>query len=117
MSLADAIRADREGRVEQAAILYEDALAAGEDALQAFLNLSILFWQSTDYGFSTAKGLTPGFVTRAGQRFPELLRDAGRKYPQSTEVRFWQKYIPWADLGQEFPQRSAGGSCSKIRPY
>lgn len=103
MSLADAIRADREGRLEEAATLYEAALAAGESTLQGFLNLALLYWQATDYGLSTAKGLNPSFVAQAGQRFRELLSEGGKAYPQSTEIRFWLKYIPWADLGQEFP--------------
>ncbi|WNG49632.1 hypothetical protein F0U60_40075 [Archangium minus] len=106
----EAIRLDREGRIEEAALLYEEALLAGERTLELFLNLVILYWQATDFGFSTHHRLGPGFVATAGKRFPSLLREAGRAYPGSTEVRFWQKYIPWADLGEYF----APEDCRKL---
>ncbi|PTL76852.1 hypothetical protein [Vitiosangium sp. GDMCC 1.1324] len=101
MNHFDAIRFDREGQIEAAARLYEGSLLVGERTLELFLNLAILYWQATEIGFSTRHGLGPGFVATASERFPVLLSEAGRAYPESTEVRFWQKYIPWADLGEE----------------
>jgi hypothetical protein len=103
MTLLEAIRADREGQIEKAAMLYEEALSAGERDPGAFLNLAILYWQATDYGFSTEKRLDPEFVVRAGTRLQELFRDASRAYPENAELEFWRKYIAWADLGEEFP--------------
>ena len=99
MSLSEAIHADREGRVEDAASLYESALASAEPNLTVFLNLSLLYWQSTDVGFATERRLSPEFVERAGKRFPELLHEMKRVFPSSTEARFWDRYIGWTDLG------------------
>lgn len=100
MSLEEAIGMDRLGRVEDAVALYEAALSEPVRPLDLYLNLAILYWQVTDYGYWTAKGLTPEFVARAGQRFGEVLTQAEAEYPESTEVRFWRKYIAWADLGE-----------------
>lgn len=103
MSLSDAIAADRAGNLDMAAAAYEAALAAGEKSLAGLLNLAMLYWQATDFGLSTARKLDPQFVNHAGRRFPLVLAEAQRAFPESTEVEFWKKYIPWADLGEEFP--------------
>ncbi|QSQ18776.1 hypothetical protein JY651_25800 [Pyxidicoccus parkwayensis] len=102
MSVVDAISLEREGRIEQASTLYEEALASGERTLQVFLNLAILYWQSTDPGLSSARGLSPRFVAKAGARIPTLLSDARSEFPHSAEVEFWRRYIAWADLGEPF---------------
>ena len=31
-----------------------------------------------------------------------MLAEARQLHPQSTEVRFWERYIAWADLGEPF---------------
>lgn len=102
MSLVDAIAADRAGRLEAAAAAYEAILAGDERSLVARLNLALLYWQATDFGLSTAHTLDPTFVAHAGERYPMLLVEAHQSFPESTEVQFWRKYIPWADLGEEF---------------
>jgi tetratricopeptide (TPR) repeat protein len=100
MSLSDARAADRAGELESAAARYEEALAAGDNALQLLLDLALLYWQSTDPGLAAAKDLDPDFLKRAGRRTPELLEEAARAFPGSTAVRFWKRYMAWADLGE-----------------
>jgi len=102
MRVLEALNADRAGELEAAAMLYEEVLAAGERPLQVLLNLSLLYWQSTDVGMAAAKKLPPVFLDLASRRFPELLDEAQVRFPQSTEVRFWRRYIAWADLGEPF---------------
>jgi hypothetical protein len=103
MSLAEAREAERQGRIEEAASLYEVALRTGPRALDALVNLAVLYWQATEYGYWVGMKLSRDFVRYAGLRFPEVLSEAAREYPGSTEVEFWQYYIPWADLGEPFP--------------
>ena len=102
MSFADALAADQAGDLEEAAAAYEDILVREGPNVRVLLNLVLLYWQSTDFGLSSAKQLTPTFVARAGQRVPTLLAEANRAFPKSTEVQFWKRYIQWADLGEEF---------------
>ena len=99
MSVDDAVAADREERIEEAAELYELAIAASAAPLSVLMNLAILYWQATDYGFSSGHHLAQQFVARAAIRFGELLNEGATRFPQNTEPRFWQKYIAWADLG------------------
>lgn len=100
MSCSDARAADRAGELESAAALYEEALAASDHSLKLFLDLALLYWQSTDPGLAAAKNLGPEFLTRAARRTPELLEEAARAFPGSTAVRFWKRYTGWADLGE-----------------
>ena len=100
MSLSEARAADRAGEVESAAARYEETLAAGDHSLHLLLDLALLYWQSTDPGLAAAKNLGPEFLNRAGRRTPELLEEAARAFPGSTAVRFWKRYIDWADLGE-----------------
>jgi hypothetical protein len=99
MSLSDARAADRAGELESAAARYEEVLATGERSVKLLLDLALLYWQSTDPGLAAAKNVGPDFLARAGRRTPELLEEAARAFPGSTAVRFWKRYIAWADLG------------------
>ena len=100
MTFDEALQAERDGHLVRAANHYERLLEKGTPPLRALLNLAVLYWQTTDYGYWTTKGLPQDFVAKAGQRFPEVLARAGDLYPESTEVKFWTKYIEWADLGE-----------------
>ncbi len=103
MTLAEALEADRAGDLVGAARLYEEVLAeSAAPPVEAFVNLAVLYWQSTDPGLAGAKKLSPDFFATAGRRFPELLAEAQRRFPTSTEPRFWSRYIAWADLGESF---------------
>lgn len=102
MTFEDAIAADRDGRLLDAAGLYEGLLASKLHSLEVFLNLVVLYWQITDFGFWTAKGLSEEFVKRAGNRLQDLLNKDFKKYQDSAEVTFWKRYILWTDLGEPF---------------
>lgn len=102
MTFADAIAADRDGRTQDAAVAYEDALAADPRDLTSLLNLAVLYWQATDYGTSATAHLGPDFVGHAGRRFRELLETARQQFPDRPEPLFWSKYIAWTDLGEPF---------------
>ena len=102
MTLIKALEADRQGQIEKAAIEYESALANDADDLVSTMNLMVLYWQSTDYGFSLAHQLLQPFIANAGTRLAELLKTAKQRFTERPEVRFWSKYIAWADLGDSF---------------
>ncbi len=103
MKLDSAILAEREGRLIEAADIYEKLLIKSSSHPDVFLNLLILYWQVTDYGFWTESRLPLSFVKRAGKRLGELLLDQEyEEFRGSSEATFWSKYIPWADWGKDF---------------
>jgi len=99
MSFSEALASDRVGELESAAALYETVLDEGDRSLRVILNLALLYWRATDFGLATHKRLSHAFFHRAFRRFPELLEEAQRRFPESTEVRFWSRYTAWTDLG------------------
>ena len=104
MTFADAVVADREGRMQAAADAYEEALLANPRDVSLVLDLAVLYWQATDFGISAAAHLSPEFVARAGTRFRELLDAALKEFGDRPEVLFWTHYIAWADLGEPFDE-------------
>lgn len=104
MTIEEALAADRRGDLKLAAAGYEEVVAGGQASLEVLLNLACLYWRATDPGMSGALKLSPGFIALAARRTPELLGEAQHRFPNSTEPRFWQRYIDWADLGEPFSE-------------
>ena len=102
MTLAEALVADRQGRTQDAATVYEAVLLSAPDDLTATMNLAVLYWQATDFGNSAAEHLPPEFVAHAGKRLRELVGAAQGRFPREPEVLFWSRYVAWADVGEPF---------------
>lgn len=96
----DAAAAEEKSDFVSAAELYEKAVVKGAP-LDTLINLAVLYWQATDYGFWTGHHLPREFVDRAGERMNEILDIAAQRFPGAPEVEFWKRYIAWADLGEE----------------
>lgn len=104
MTLEDAIAADRREELVSAAAGYEEALAGGQASLEVLLNLAVLYWDATDPGMAAGLKLSRSFLATAGERYLELLAEALRRFPMSTEARFWSRYIRWLDLDEPFSE-------------
>jgi len=121
MSLRDALHEDMDGDFVGAAECYEQAIQAGDAPLEAYLNLAVLYWQCTDYGFNAGHKLGAEFIGRAGERYPTLLQEADRRFPNHPEVMFWMLYCDFVTLGEppfveECERLVATGSASLV-PY
>jgi len=102
MTLEDAVAAERREDLKLAADIYENRLAEGNGSLDVILNLALLYWQVLDPGLQAAARWGPDFFDRADRRYLELLAEAERQYPNSTEARFWRRYIRGISLGEPF---------------
>ncbi len=100
MSLQDAVREDMNGSLVRAADGYEQIIQAECAPLGAYLNLAVLYWQCTDYGFNAGHALGLEFIHKAGERYQALLAEAGRCYPHHSEIRFWTLYCDYVTLGE-----------------
>lgn len=101
MSENDAIRLDREGKIEAAAAAYEALISSGDFSNTELVNLIVIYWQSTDYGFSLGKGLSSDFMAHAGERLNSFFRRIDKDRFPDASVAFWRRYIAWADYGSE----------------
>lgn len=101
MTFEDALSLDKQGDLAGASLAYEACLAEDPSRIGVLVNLIVLYWQATDFGFSTGHNLTADFVQRCSRRLEELLISQPKETEFSAEFMFWKKYIAWADLGEE----------------
>ena len=98
--LNEAVEKDEQGNLIEAIDLYERCLSCNEAApLDAYLNLVLIYWQMTDFGFNASRNLDPELVRKAGERYKFLLKGAAEAYPGNAEVRFWQLYCDHVSTG------------------
>ena len=103
--LSEAIRKEINGDFEGASKVYESAVCNKTTFWPAFVNLMVLYWQITDYGFWTDNNISKVFLKKAQERLEDLLEQA--KGSTESIARFWANYIEWVDVGQEFPSKLA----------
>jgi hypothetical protein len=99
MLRAYAMKADENGRFQEAAASYEAALLSDPTDLEATVNLAVLYWQVTGRGRAVPSSLPQAFLTHARERLQELLESASGRFADRAELRFWKKYINAADTG------------------
>jgi hypothetical protein len=97
---AYAVRADENGRIQEAAAGYEEALLSDPADLEATVNLTVLYWRATRRNTSGPAAVPAEFLLHASTRLQELLESAGRRFADSAEIRFWKKYIAAVDCGK-----------------
>lgn len=102
MTIEEALQADSKQYLEEAAATYEQVLAGESDNMTALLNLIVLYWRVTEFGFWTGMKLPPSFVRRSGVRLTDLLNVAAEQYPDNIQFRFWEMYISWIEYGSSF---------------
>jgi hypothetical protein len=97
--LDEALKLDVDQKIESAAKYYELAIQSDDPPIECYVNLAVLYWESTDFGFNTGHNLSPEFVHKAGDRYPLILNDAIIRFRDHNEVIFWQYYSAWISLG------------------
>jgi hypothetical protein len=79
----------------QAANAYEEAIGSEQADLSAYMNLAVLYFESTDPGYAAAKKLDPEFTARASAGMYRVLRLATRRFGSYPEAAFWNIYFNW----------------------
>lgn len=101
--LREAIQLDAAGRYAEAADAYEEVLRVDGACLLARVNLTVLYWQATELGFSAGHALPSEFIQRSADRLRALLAGVGQEGTTGPEMQFWKMYINWADYGEPLP--------------
>ena len=101
--LREAIQLDEAGRYVEAADAYEEVLRINGACVAARANLTVLYWQATELGFSAGHALPSEFIQRAADRLHFLLAGVGQEQLTGPEMQFWKMYISWADYGEPLP--------------
>ena len=95
-----ALRLDAEERPREAAAAYEVAIEVADSDLETYLNLAVLYWVATDFGYAGYHKLENAFVERAGRRDHEILDEGERRFGSNNEIDFWRYYFDYVSLGE-----------------
>jgi len=98
-SLAQAVRLDRDRTLIEAAASYEQVDLSERLPGDAIANLMALYWQATDFGYSSAYALPRSFVAHAGDRLEQLLA-VEYSMNRQPEPFFWKRYVRWIEYGE-----------------
>lgn len=93
--------ADARDYPREAALAYEIVLQQYEANLDTFLDLAVLYFVCTDFGYSAHHHLLPEFSAKAYERALEILDKAEKRFGQETEISFWRQYFQYVVLGDE----------------
>jgi len=101
-----AVDADVAERFITATALYEETIRREGTPLDAYINLAVLYWQCTEYGFNAGHRLPLDFIRLAGNRYSAVLDAAEMKFGYSPEIGFWRLYFDYITLGEpEFDEK------------
>ena len=112
--------ADSRDCPREAALAYEIALQEDEANLDTFLNLAVLYFVCTDFGYSAHHHLLPEFSAKAYERALAILDKAEERFGRNVEIVFWRQYFQYIVLGDEpfiEPCEQLVSSGSSLVPY
>lgn len=101
--------ADKERRVREAIILYEELLTSGGAELQDFLNLIVLYFNCMSLGYAWALKVGVDIETIASSRALELISLAERAYGPGDELTYWKSMIPFHGWSEPVPEWTLRG--------
>lgn len=69
--------------------------------LETYINLAVLYFVYTDFGYIAHHDLSKEFVETAWNRVNELLSEAEAHFGRHPEIEFWMRYFRFVVLGEE----------------
>lgn len=109
---------DAQDRPIDAVKAYEKAITEQDADLETFLNLAVLYFMCTDYGYIAHHKLSNEFVEKAWKRANEVLKEAESKFGKQAEIDFWRYYFRFVVLGDKpFIEIAENLSRSSLVPY
>lgn len=99
-TISKAAALDAAEKPVEAARAYEDVLSKGDRNVETYLNLAVLYFQCTDFGYMSHHGLSEEFCQKASKRARELLDEAEDRFGSQNELSFWRYYFDYAELGE-----------------
>jgi hypothetical protein len=85
----------------ESSIEYEKLISDSIYELDCLINLSFLYWNSTDYGFNSAKNLSLEFIHFASNRYLEILDIIDKVYENHPVSKFWRLYFNMISFGED----------------
>lgn len=100
-----ALRLDQNKEYEMAIALYERSVQSNEFELNAYINLSFLYWQTaSEFAFKDTYHISNKIFNISFDRYEEVLNMGIILFPNNAELHFWKVYFPHIILGEELYQ-------------
>jgi hypothetical protein len=81
---------------------YEAALATETPPLAVYVDLAVLYFCCTDFGYAAAHKIPDAIVAEASSKTFQCLDIAEQRFGSHPSVEFWRTYVRWAALGDQF---------------
>lgn len=90
----------------EAVKLYEEIISNCSDVTEDdYINLAFLYWEfAADYGFCFYYNISCDLRNKGGKEYPRIIKDAIVEFPNSLELKFWERYFPHRHYYDEFTQ-------------
>ena len=93
--LSNAIKEEERNNYLEAIALYEEAIKAGQQNIDVYINLSFLYWQiAAQFTFRDEFNIPDHYVNKGADRFALILEGGLTFYPKDRELIFWKLYYP-----------------------
>lgn len=72
--------------------------------LDAYINLAFLYWEfaAEQFEFNMPNNIPEEWSVIGGKRFSKIIDMGLKKYPNSIELHFWKKYLPYRLFSTDF---------------
>lgn len=102
----DAIIKDVEKNYVEAIKSYENEITNGHPNIDHFTNLSFLYWSfaAEQIEFNDLNNITDELSLIGGEKFIPTIERGLKNYPDSLELNFWRRYLPYRLYMCEFSE-------------
>jgi hypothetical protein len=114
-----ALKLDAEDKPIEAVKAYEEAIKEPGADLDIYLNLAVLYFVCTDFGYAAHHHLPDELFDKAWERMISLLDEAESRFDKNDEVDFWRRYFRYIGLGNDesVMEREPLKSSTSLIPY
>lgn len=102
-----AIKKDINKEYVEAVELYEESIKNDDASIEVYTNLAFLYWlfATEEMSFNKPNKIPDELSLIGGNRFGEIIQQGIKKYPDSLELTFLNRYFPYRLFFDEFTQQ------------
>jgi hypothetical protein len=96
--------------------IYEEIIKESKPPLDAFINLSFIYWElASEFSFRDFHKIPNEWGEIGDKKYSEILKKASLIYPNSMELYFWSKYFPHRLFFDTFTENDCLNIIEKFR--
>ena len=105
INLTEALRQEIDKEYLLAAASYESIISTPNAPIQAFINLSFIYWEfAAEFTFRDQYEIPDSWGDIGSSKYPAIVNLGLKHYPASSELKFWAKYYPYRHYFENFSE-------------